>query len=91
MLWVPGLDHAGIATQAVVEKYLYKTKGLRRTDMSKEEFLKAIDKWVADNSGAIENQLKSLGASLDWSREYYTMSKVCALKSYQPMHSLRHF
>ncbi|XP_031789446.1 valine--tRNA ligase, mitochondrial isoform X1 [Nasonia vitripennis] len=75
VLWVPGLDHAGIATQAVVEKYLYKTKGLKRTDMSKNEFLDLLNQWKEKKSSTIENQLKTLGASLDWSREYFTMSK----------------
>lgn len=77
VLWIPGLDHAGIATQAVVEKYLYKTKGLKRTDMSKDEFLELLNQWKEKKGSAIENQLKTLGATLDWSREYFTMSKVC--------------
>lgn len=76
VIWVPGMDHAGIATQAVVEKYLYKTKNLKKTDITKEEFLKIIDQWRREKSIIIENQLRSLGASLDWSRQYYTMSQV---------------
>ena len=77
VVWVPGLDHAGIATQAVVEKYLYKTKGIKRTDMTKEEFLKVVNEWKHEKSHIIENQLKSLGSSLDWSRKYFTISEVC--------------
>lgn len=76
VLWIPGLDHAGIATQAVVEKYLYKTKGLKRSDMTREEFIKFVNDWKDDKSTIIKNQLRSLGASVDWSREYFTMSKV---------------
>lgn len=76
VIWIPGLDHAGIATQAVVEKYLYKTKNVKRTDLSKEEFLKFIHKWKVEKSNTIENQLRSLGATLDWLRQYFTMSAV---------------
>lgn len=76
VIWIPGLDHAGIATQAVVEKYLYKTKNLKRSDVTKQEFLRIIDEWREEKTNIIENQLRSLGASLDWIRQYYTMSQV---------------
>ncbi|KAL7298208.1 hypothetical protein TKK_0009203 [Trichogramma kaykai] len=75
VVWIPGLDHAGIATQAVVEKYLYKTKNIKRSDMKKSDFIDTINKWKNEKSQIIEDQLKTLGASLDWSREYFTMSK----------------
>ncbi|XP_028982384.1 valine--tRNA ligase, mitochondrial [Diachasma alloeum] len=75
VIWVPGLDHAGIATQAAVEKYLLATKGVTRKQMGREEFLSAIEEWKTTKGNAIVTQLKGLGASLDWSREYFTMSK----------------
>ena len=76
VVWIPGFDHAGIATQAVVEKYLYKTKGVKRSDISKEEFLNLLNEWKTEKSDIIREQLKNLGATLDWSKEYFTMSKV---------------
>ncbi|XP_047651243.1 valine--tRNA ligase, mitochondrial isoform X2 [Phacochoerus africanus] len=65
VLWVPGSDHAGIATQAVVEKKLWKEQGLRRRELSREDFLR--------EGGEICQQLRVLGASLDWDRECFTM------------------
>lgn len=82
VMWVPGLDHAGIATQAVVEKYLYRTKSVGRNDLGRDEFLSYVNEWKEEKGDDIRKQLKALGASLDWSREYFTMSKVltgCAL------------
>lgn len=75
VVWVPGLDHAGIATQAAVEKYLLATKGVTRKDLGREDFVASVEAWKSSKGGTIVNQLKSLGASLDWSREYFTMSK----------------
>lgn len=77
VLWIPGLDHAGIATQAIVEKYINKTKGIKRYDISKEEFLSYVWDWKHEKGSRINSQLKELGASLDWSKEHFTMSKVC--------------
>lgn len=82
VLWIPGLDHAGIATQAVVEKYLFKTKGIKRHDMSKDEFLSFIWKWNDDKGSTINRQLRKLGASLDWSQHFFTMSKVNLISLY---------
>lgn len=76
VLWIPGLDHAGIATQVVVEKYLKNQKGVTRQNLSKEEFLKLTWEWKEDKGKTIKDQLKKLGLSLDWSREYFTLSKV---------------
>ena len=76
VVWIPGLDHAGIATQAIVEKCLYKTKGIKRYDISKEEFLSYVWNWNHEKGSTINRQLKELGSSLDWSKEYFTMSKV---------------
>ncbi|MCM8788710.1 MAG: valine--tRNA ligase [Candidatus Omnitrophica bacterium] len=73
-LWVPGTDHAGIATQNVVEKELMK-KGLTRKDLGREEFLKEVWKWREKYGNRIIEQLKRLGVSCDWSRLCFTMDK----------------
>ncbi|XP_068106550.1 valine--tRNA ligase, mitochondrial [Hyperolius riggenbachi] len=75
VLWVPGSDHAGIATQAVVEKKLFKEQGVSRHDLGREEFLKAVWKWKEEKGDRIYHQLKSLGASLDWDRSCFTMDE----------------
>ena len=74
VLWLPGMDHAGIATQNVVEKQL-ATKGLSRHDLGREEFVKKVWEWKAESGGAILDQMKRLGASVDWSRERFTMDE----------------
>ncbi|WP_121062734.1 valine--tRNA ligase [Chachezhania antarctica] len=71
-LWQPGTDHAGIATQMVVERELAKTNR-RRTDMSREDFIDLVWEQKVNSRGNIIGQLKSIGASLDWSREAFTM------------------
>ncbi len=71
-LWLPGTDHAGIETQFVFEKKL-KAEGKSRLDFSQETLYKMINEYVEEHRGAIENQLKRLGFSLDWSREKYTL------------------
>ena len=76
-LWLPGTDHAGIATQAVVEKELRK-EGLSRHDIGREEFLKRTWKWANEHKSAILNQFKRLGASFDLSRERFTFDKGCS-------------
>jgi valyl-tRNA synthetase len=72
-LWQPGQDHAGIATQMVVERQLAE-KGQRRTDFTREEFVDKIWEWKEQSGDTIINQLKRLGASCDWSRNAFTMS-----------------
>ena len=72
-LWQPGQDHAGIATQMVVERQLAQ-EGKRRTDFTREEFLAKVWEWKQESGGTIINQLKRLGASCDWSRNAFTMS-----------------
>jgi valyl-tRNA synthetase len=72
-LWVPGTDHAGIATQNVIEKQL-ATEGKTRFDVGREAFVKRTEKFVAETGGTILKQLKAIGASLDWSRTAYTFS-----------------
>ncbi|XP_073081286.1 valine--tRNA ligase, mitochondrial isoform X4 [Manis javanica] len=73
VLWVPGSDHAGIATQAVVEKQLWKDRRVRRHELSREAFLREVWKWKEEKGGEICEQLRALGASLDWDRECFTM------------------
>jgi len=73
-LWLPGTDHAGIATQNVVEKQL-ATEGLDRHALGREKFVERVWKWKAQSGGTIIGQLKKLGASCDWSRERFTMDE----------------
>ncbi|MBJ3761804.1 valine--tRNA ligase [Maribius pontilimi] len=71
-LWQPGLDHAGIATQLVVERQLAE-QGIKRTDLSREDFIAKVWDWKATSGGQIVEQDKRLGCSMDWSREAFTM------------------
>ncbi|XP_074583201.1 valine--tRNA ligase, mitochondrial 1 [Curcuma longa] len=73
VLWVPGMDHAGIATQVVVEKKLMRECKLTRHDFGRERFVSEVWKWKNEYGGTILNQERRLGASLDWSRECFTM------------------
>ncbi len=75
VLWQPGMDHAGIATQMVVERKLAEEGNVRRTELGREGFLKKVWEWKAESGGTIFNQLKRLGASCDWSRERFTMDE----------------
>ncbi|XP_020030454.2 valine--tRNA ligase, mitochondrial isoform X1 [Castor canadensis] len=79
VLWVPGSDHAGIATQAVVEKQLWKERGVRRHDLGREDFLREVWQWKEVKGGEICEQLRALGASLDWDRECFTMDAGSSL------------
>jgi valyl-tRNA synthetase len=74
VLWMPGTDHAGIATQNVVEKQLLE-EGLDRHTLGREKFIERIWKWKEQSGGTIISQLKKLGASCDWSRERFTMDE----------------
>eukprot|EP00208_Stichococcus_sp_RCC1054_P003787 CAMPEP_0206141402 /NCGR_PEP_ID=MMETSP1473-20131121/12794_1 /ASSEMBLY_ACC=CAM_ASM_001109 /TAXON_ID=1461547 /ORGANISM="Stichococcus sp, Strain RCC1054" /LENGTH=1079 /DNA_ID=CAMNT_0053535961 /DNA_START=148 /DNA_END=3387 /DNA_ORIENTATION=+ len=88
-LWVPGNDHAGIATQTVVEKALKRERGLSRHDLGREEFLKEVYKWVEKYGGSINGQLRRLGSSLDWSRSVFTMDEklsAAVLEAFLRMH-----
>jgi valyl-tRNA synthetase len=69
VLWQPGTDHAGIATQMVVERQLAAEGNISRRDMGREAFIERIWEWKAESGGTILNQLRRLGASCDWSRE----------------------
>ena len=74
VLWQPGMDHAGIATQMVVERQLAERQ-IRRRDLTREEFIDKVWEWKDESGGMIFNQLKRLGASADWSRERFTMDE----------------
>lgn len=73
-LWLPGMDHAGIATQNVVEKQL-AAQGLSRHDLGREEFIKKVWEWKSESGGAILGQMRRLGDSVDWTRERFTMDE----------------
>ncbi|ARQ09933.1 valyl-tRNA synthetase [Rhizobium etli] len=75
VLWQPGMDHAGIATQMVVERKLMEQQLPGRREMGREAFIDKIWEWKAESGGLIFNQLKRLGASCDWSRERFTMDE----------------
>ncbi|XP_044275514.1 valine--tRNA ligase [Varanus komodoensis] len=72
-LWNPGCDHAGIATQVVVEKKLWKEEGKTRHDLGREKFIEAVWKWKNEKGDRIYHQLKKLGSSMDWDRACFTM------------------
>ncbi|HET9367547.1 MAG TPA: valine--tRNA ligase [Candidatus Udaeobacter sp.] len=73
VLWLPGMDHAGIGTQSAVEKYLRRTENKTRHDLGREEFLRRVLEWQDKHGGIIIEQLKRLGCSCDWSRQRYTL------------------
>src|SRR5438309_3923259 len=73
VLWLPGTDHAGVATQTAVEKHLRKTEKKTRRDLGREEFLRRVLQWQEKHGGIILEQLKRLGCSCDWSRLRYTL------------------
>ncbi|MEN6576514.1 MAG: valine--tRNA ligase [Phycisphaerales bacterium] len=77
-LWMPGTDHAGIATQTVVEKRILAEEGKRRTDFAREDFVKRIQAWKDEYEATILGQLKAMGCSCDWERTRFTMDDVCA-------------
>ncbi len=73
VLWMPGTDHAGIATQTVVERHLIKTEGKRRTEYSRDDFLQKVWEWKEKSQSVILNQLKILGCACDWKRLRFSM------------------
>lgn len=75
-LWIPGTDHAAIATQSVVEKQIQKEEGKSRHDLGREEMLKRINAFAMESHDTIIGQLKTMGASLDWSREAFTLDEA---------------
>ncbi|NLY40160.1 MAG: class I tRNA ligase family protein, partial [Desulfovibrionales bacterium] len=74
VLWIPGTDHAGIATQNVVERKLL-SQGVQRADLGREKFIEQVWEWKEDYGGRILNQIRRLGASVDWTRERFTMDE----------------
>jgi valyl-tRNA synthetase len=78
VLWLPGMDHAGIATEGVVARQLSKEEKKSKRDLGREEFLKRIWQWKEKHGGIIINQLKKLGCSCDWTRERFTMDDAYA-------------
>ncbi|HXX42800.1 MAG TPA: valine--tRNA ligase [Chthoniobacterales bacterium] len=78
VLWLPGMDHAGIGTQTAVEKWLRKNEGVSRHDLGREKFLNRVLEWQDKHGGIIIQQLKRLGCSCDWSRQRYTMDESYA-------------
>jgi len=82
VLWLPGMDHAGIGTQTAVEKWLRKNEGVTRHDLGREKFLQRVLEWQDKHGGIIIQQLKRLGCSCDWSRQRYTFDDnyVCAVE-----------
>ena len=77
-LWMPGTDHAGIATQTVVEKRILSEEGRRRTDFEREEFVARVQAWKDEYEAQIIHQLQAMGCSCDWERTRFTMDDVCA-------------
>ncbi|KAK3588285.1 hypothetical protein CHS0354_009300 [Potamilus streckersoni] len=75
VLWIPGCDHAGIATQVVVEKKLWQERKVTRHQLGREEFVKEVWKWKHEKGNQIYSQMKQLGSSLDWQREAFTMDE----------------
>ncbi|MGA4555106.1 valine--tRNA ligase [Methylorubrum aminovorans] len=90
VLWQPGTDHAGIATQMVVERRLAETQQPGRRELGREEFLRRVWAWKEESGGTIIGQLKRLGASCDWSRERFTMDEGLSravLKTFVDLHA----
>lgn len=77
-LWMPGTDHAGIATQTVVERRLMKELGKRRTDFAREDFVARVQAFKDEYEATITGQLKAMGCSCDWQRQRFTMDEICA-------------
>ncbi|MFN7885543.1 MAG: class I tRNA ligase family protein, partial [Phycisphaerae bacterium] len=77
-LWMPGTDHAGIATQAVVEKRVMKEEKKRKTDFTREQFVAKIQAFKDEYEAVITGQLKAMGCSCDWDRQRFTMDEQCA-------------
>jgi valyl-tRNA synthetase len=74
-LWLPGTDHAAIATNSKVEKILQKEEGKNRHDIGREAFIERVEKFVETNRGELKNQISRMGSSLDWSREAFTLDE----------------
>lgn len=92
VLWVPGTDHAGIATQTVVEKKLQRENGQSRHDLGREAFVKTVWAWVEEYGQRIWNQQQRMGISVDWDRQAFTMDAQCSkavLEAFVRFHKVR--
>lgn len=90
-LWVPGTDHAAIATQSKVEKDLEKKEGKKRHDLGREEFLKRVNDFALASHDTIVNQVKKMGSSIDWSREAFTLDEkrtIAVRTAFKTMYNL---
>jgi valyl-tRNA synthetase len=87
-LWMPGTDHAGIATQAVVEKRIKEEEGLTRHDLGRDQLVKRIWNWKEEYEARILDQLKRMGCSCDWRRTRFTLDDVCARAVWQTFYDL---
>src|SRR5579872_43789 len=87
-LWMPGTDHAGIATQAVVERRMLEEEGKTRHDIGREALVERIWKWKDEYEARILNQLRQLGASCDWRRTRFTLDEICSLAVRQTFFNL---
>ncbi len=88
-LWLPGTDHAAIATQSKVEGEIYKKEGKRRQDLGREELIKRVKEFAQQSHDTITNQVKKMGASIDWSREAYTLDEKrerAVFEAFKKMH-----
>ncbi len=74
-LWLPGSDHAGIATQTKVEAKLREQEGKSRWDYSREDFIAKVWEWKEEHGGTIQQQMRAIGDSVDWSRERFTLDE----------------
>ncbi len=74
-LWIPGTDHAAIATQAKVEKEIYEESGKTRYDLGRGKFLNKVEEYVKESQDTIKSQIRAMGASLDWTREFFTLDE----------------
>ncbi len=74
VLWLPGMDHAGIATQTVVEKQL-AADGKKKEDLGREAFIEKVWQWKAESGGMIQGQMRRIGDGVDWSRDRFTMDE----------------
>lgn len=89
VVWIPGYDHAGIATQVVVEKKLWNEKKVTRHDIGREAFLEEVFKWKDLKQDVIKSQLLQMNALVDWDLEYFTMNEVF-ITSYYHINFLIH-
>src|SRR5476649_1587701 len=90
VLWLPGTDHAGLATQTAVEKHIRQTEKKTRHDFTRDEFVARIWKWKEEFGGIITQQLRKIGCSCDWSRERFTLDPDYALAVQETFVKLYH-